>query len=565
MSPSNWRKDWSLMSEFFSGEEISRIGDRLKGLRVENVVYCSFENRYAKSGGLAAVTKAIIPYLEKLPGVRRALLISPFYSRIMKRELLEDTGKRFQVVLGTKRVQAFLLRKENEYFIGADGYFDAHNPDGDPYLYVAGDPEANQRKLLENALFFCKSVPSVLDKLDIRSHVILHLQEWQTAPAALSAKEAMLEGTLESCGCVHTLHNPYDCFIPKKDLATLLVRPERLTKFFTPDRQGITAFQLGLPLSDAPLSTVSGHFAEEFSEDILQTAHFAPHLQDIFKRTRVVGVNNGMFIPFPPEYRDNAALNAASIRGAKKKKRRELLEILASYHPSQRFGSLTYRGESIAKLPDAIPIFVMSGRLDYSQKGYDILLRAIRQFGKDEIKVVLSPPASDDQALAFFRQTAEYCNGNLTVFPMRMEKGYQELQMGASYGLMPSIYEPFGAAVEYMAAGTVTIARATGGLLDQIKDNVSGLLFRETAAHYTLPNIQAFTRTASQPEKRAGNPWSADMVAALAARMRDALDIFKHQPDHYYSMMTEGFKKARTFDWETAARLYLDIYRQTAN
>ena len=564
MIPSNWRKDWSLMSEFFGGEEIGRIEEKLKGLRVENVVYCSFENRYAKSGGLAAVTKAIIPHLGRLPGVRRALLLSPFYPRIMNRERLEDTGKRFQVVLGGKRVQAFLLREENEYFLGADGYFDADNSDRDPYLYVAGDPEANQRKLLENALFFCKAVPSALDKMDIRSHVILHLQEWQTAPLALSAKEAMLEGTLESCGCVHTLHNPYDCFIPQRDLETLVARPERLNRYFTPDRQGITAFQLGLPLSDAPLSTVSGHFAAEFSEDILQTEHFTPHLQGIFKRTRVIGVNNGMFIPFPPEYRDNANLDTASIRRAKEKKRRELLNILDSYHPSQRFGSLTYRGESISKLPDAIPIFVMSGRLDYSQKGYDVLLRAIRQFGKDEIKVVLSPPASDERALAFFRQATKYCNGNLTVFPMRMEKGYQELQMGASYGLMPSIYEPFGAAVEYMAAGTVTIARATGGLLDQIEDNVSGLLFREKTAHYTLPNIQSFTGTASQPEKRAGNPWLVDMVSALTARMRDALDIFTHQPDRYYSIITKGFKKARTFDWDTTARLYLDIYRQAA-
>ena len=552
------------MSEFFSGEEIARIAGRLEGMPVENVVYCSFENRFAKSGGLAAVTKAILPYLGTLPGVRRALLVSPFYPAIMKRELFEDTGKRIRVRLGEREIEAYLLRKGNEYFIGADGYFDAANPDGDPYLYVMGDSEANQRKTLDSALFFCKAVPAVLAALDIKENVILHLQEWQTAPLAFTAKEAMLEGRLESCGCVHTLHNPYDCFIPTEDLELLFIRPERLEGEFSKKREGITAFQLGLPLSDAPLSTVSRNFAAEFNDDILQTQHFAPHLQEIFSRTEVIGVNNGMFIPFPPEYRDIPSITLSSIRRVKEEKRRQLLAILDAYHPAQRFGELTYRGGPITGLPGGIPIFVMSGRLDFSQKGYDILLRAVARFEEDHIKVVLSPPSSDEHALAIFRKTAEQCKGNITVFPMRMEEGYQELQMGGTFGLMPSIYEPFGAAVEYMAAGTVTIARATGGLIDQIDDNISGLLFKEHSARYTIQNIRSFANTATQPEMRVDNPWATDMVSALVKRMRDAIDLFKNRPDRYDAMILAGLEKALTFDWNTSVRLYLDIYRQAA-
>ena len=555
MSPSNWRKDWSLMADFFSGEEIACIEDRLKGLRVENVVYCSFENRYAKSGGLAAVTKAIIPYLGKLPGVRRAILISPFYSHIMKRDLFEDVGERISVKLGRRTVDAFLLRQDNKYFLGAEGYFDADNPDRDPYLYVPGDGEANQRRILENALFFCKAVPAVLATLGIRENVILHLQEWQTAMLALTAKVAMVDGTLDSCGCVHTLHNPYDCYIPGKDLELLGIGQRR---------EGLTAFQLGLPLSDAPLSTVSKHFAREFRDDILQTRHFAPHLQGIFSRTEVVGVNNGMFIPFPSEYQDVPSVTVSGIREVKAEKRRLLLGILDSYRPPQRFGDLTFEGGSITKLPHDIPIFVMSGRLDYGQKGYDILLNAISQFEEDDIKVVLSPPSSDERSLALFRQTAGRCKGNLTVFPMRMEEGYQELQMGSTFGLMPSIYEPFGAAVEYMAAGTVTIARATGGLMDQIGDNTTGLLFREPPDHYTIDNIRAFADTAHQPEIRAENPWAQDMAAALTNRIRDAAELYKNQPDHYDAMILAGLKKALVFDWSTSADLYLDIYQRVS-
>ncbi len=557
---SSWRKDWSLMACFFSGDEIARIAGAFKGMRLENIVYCSFENRFAKAGGLAAVTKAIIPYLGALPGIKKAILISPFYPRIMKRELLDDTGKRLRVRFGKREIEAFLLRHQNEYFIGAEGYFEADNPDGDPYLYVQGDPVANEREILKNALFFCKALPSVLEELDLRENVILHLQEWQTAATSLTVKEAILAGKLTSCACVQTLHNPYDCFIPRKDLERLFIDPARIAGEFS-NRDGITAFQLGLPLSDGPLSTVSRHFATEFSEDILQTQHFAPHLQEIFKRTTIAGINNGMFIPFPPEYRDLSSITASDIQRVKRQKRQELLHILDSYLPSQRFGELNYRENSIIDLPDEIPIFVMSGRLDFSQKGYDVLLRAIAHFGKDEIKVVLSPPSSDKQALAMFRGTAEHCKGNVTVFPMRMEQGYMELQMGSSFGLMPSIYEPFGAAIEYMAAGTVTIARATGGLIDQIDDNVSGLLFKEAPDHYTIHNIRSFAGTADHPEKRAGNPWAGDMEFALVKRMRDAIAIFQTQPELYHSIILNGLKKAAEFDWETSAAQYLEIYR----
>ena len=69
-----------------------------------------------------------------------------------------------------------------------------------------------------------------------------------------------------------------------------------------------------------------------------------------------------------------------------------------------------------------------------------------------------------------------------------------EAQAGATFAVMPSFYEPFGAATEAYLAGTPVIARATGGLTGQVVDHdedkaratgwVSTLLGRDVA---TLP------------------------------------------------------------------------------
>jgi len=48
--------------------------------------------------------------------------------------------------------------------------------------------------------------------------------------------------------------------------------------------------------------------------------------------------------------------------------------------------------------------------------------------------------------------------------PFQNGKRLPRTAIGATFGVMPSIYEPFGSAVEYMANGTVNIGRATGDL-----------------------------------------------------------------------------------------------------
>jgi glycogen synthase len=220
---------------------------------------------------------------------------------------------------------------------------------------------------------------------------------------------------------------------------------------------------------------------------------------------------------------------------------------------------LTYKGRTIMKLPDHVPIIVMTGRLDPLQKGYFVLLRAVEKFAEDEIKVILAPLPARKSDLDYFYEVACKCNGNVTVFPFRMNRGYQELQTGSTFGIMPSVYEPFGAAVEYMANGTVNIGRSTGGLVDQI-DKGCGFLYKEDAVFHTQNNVKAFVESSDLMQTRKTNPWIQSMADNLYEVIIKAVDIYQNHPDNYYRLIKNGFRKAGYFSWKKSARKYYKIY-----
>jgi len=568
----SWHKDWSLMGLFFTAEETERIHSRLAALQFENLVFASLENRFARSGGLAAVTINTLPWLQHINGFKRALLVSPFYPKIMAQAPLEDTGQRVSILFGQRLVEVEIWSYSaahrspvpgavTEYFLRAEGFFTAENPLNDPYGYLLDQPEGNDAALRTNSLFFCKALPAVLAALSLTDHTLVHAQEWQTALLALTIKEALCEERLQGCAVVFTIHNPYDSYFPAAELMKI-AGPARKVRIEHMLSRGATAWQIGLQLADGPITTVSRNFAREFTHDPIHTEHFAPHLQSIFQRGGVFGIANGPFMPFSDHFPKRERHTIKEIARIKKAQRAELLQVLEHYTPPQRFGRLLWQGGAITSLPDAVPILVMSGRLDPGQKGYDLLLQAIERFTLDEIKVVLTPMATRSSDLDYFYQVAARYDGNLTVFPIRMQQGYQALQSGSTFGLMPSIYEPFGAAIEYMVSGTAVIARDTGGLSDQITNDVNGILFRERPDYYSGERIRDFAAASAIVQWRKTNPWVLDMVDALEAALRRAIRLYQEQPDDYYAMIRQGFARAGEFSWEKNAREYGEVYEQ---
>lgn len=574
MDLKGWKRDWTLMSVFFNGKEIAQITEKLKNMKIENVAFCSLENRFAKSGGLASVITNTLPYIKEVNHIPEVLLLTPYYPNIINRSKVSATGISFNVSYNNKTVPVKLYKyisnyrqpskgKLNEYYLKANGFFGSGKKFGDPYGYDENDMDRNITVLSENALFFSKAVPLAMKALGITENIVFHLHEWQTALISLTAKEAMANGALDSCGTVQTIHNSFDSTFSWGLLTRLLDKSKRPKVVEFPG-EGLTAYQIGLQMVDAPITTVSNNFAKEFTTDVLQTRHFAPHLQNIFRISGVYGINNGMFVDFSPQFPKREKHSIKQVREIKLKNRHNLLRVLSRYKPAERFGELTYKGKTITSLPDNVPIVVMSGRLDTAQKGYDILLRAIERFAEDEIKVVLTPMPVIWDDLDYFYEVACKCKGNLTVFPIKMQKGYSELQTGATFGVMPSIYEPFGAAIEYMACGTVVIGRATGGLMDQL-DGKCGFLYKENAVFYTPENIKAFIEAGRILQTRKTNALAQNMADNLYEVLRKAVNLYKNDNDKYYKMVLSGFKKAARFNWETNAKDYYKVYEMIRN
>jgi glycogen synthase len=570
MSLKRWKRDWALMSVFFNGDEIALITEKTRHLKINNVVYCSFENRFAKAGGLASVATNILPYLKEANSIPEVLLMTPFYPEIMDQSKLVSTGKTFNLTFFNKAVKVgiyeYKLKYDSpvkgiikEYYLKAEGFFNTNKKLRNPYVYYEVDRQLNDRAMNENALFFCKAVPFALKALGIKKDIVFHLNEWQTALIALTSKEAMVNRVLESCASVQTIHNSYDAPL-FRELLRMTEDESRRQNIAGFPGEGLTAYQIGLQLVDAPVTTVSSNFARELTTDIIQTKYYAPHLQNILKKNPPAGINNGTFVDFSSEFPKRERHTVDEMRRIKLKNRKALLKTLSTYKPEGFFGELTYRGRTINKLPDKVPVIAMSGRLDPVQKGYDIILKAVEKFSEDEIKLVLTPLPVHKSDLDYFYEIACKCRGNVIVFPGRMDKGYHELQTGSTFGIMPSIYEPFGASVEYMSRGTVNIGRSTGGLIDQIDDEC-GFLFKEDAVFYTLENVQDFTESEDIVQMRKKNPWVQSMAENLNTVLKKAIDIYQNHPDEYYRMILNGFKKAKDFNWENNAKQYYRVYQ----
>jgi glycogen synthase len=113
-----------------------------------------------------------------------------------------------------------------------------------------------------------------------------------------------------------------------------------------------------------------------------------------------------------------------------------------------------------------------------------------------------------------------------------------------------------------MVNGTVNIARKTGGLVNQIQHKKDGFLYRENPKFYTLDNIKAFARTNDAVQKRGRNPWVQSMADELYKAIKEAIDIYQNHADDYYRLIIEGFKQARTFTWQRAAKAYFNVYQK---
>ncbi len=571
------------------------------------VVFVTFETEFAKSGGLGAVMGLLPKQMAQHEG---CLVIAPYFDHITNLDKLVERDKiqsyatraSFSLSIGGETYPVAVIEVVGRdgfttYLISSKGFFTAPV---DPYTNPRDptrpmDPNTNPirpDKLVEDALFLCAALPRVLEALDCSDGIVLHLQDWETACAAQAVRRDRDVGQV--C-CVLTLHNPYDRYLGavKSDVAAALISHLGLK------RENVLTQMI--PLMVGPILTVSETFARELVSDPLHTQVFAPHLQPLLEDRGVKGVDNGLFgervFPFSPEAREQAEQgNFDAIQREKWERRQDLAEVLDAYQ--QELAQMVDPnreawGDDLDLSDPWKPVFLMMGRDDPRQKGFDVIVEAIRHLPPNSARYIFTPIPGDEglKGLAFLRHLARERPGEVKAFPFRLSpEAFGALQKGSSYMVMGSLYEPFGAANEAYLTGMPVVARATGGLLQQVvpysaaglsqfgqmlvssyrgaDDPPTGFLFREPS---TPANVQGWRRIVDcaywhQETKgdriadRRGTALFDGMVSGAVAALEAAIQLYTSNQARYAEMIYRGFQMLDQFSWDRAVSEYRHLY-----
>ena len=188
-------------------------------------------------------------------------------------------------------------------------------------------------------------------------------------------------------------------------------------------------------------------------------------------------------------------------------------------------------------LLDDVPLFGVVSRLT-PQKGLDLVLAGLPDLMAADGQLALLGAGDADLERGFAIAAAQYRRR------IGVEIGYDEslshlIIGGADVIIMPSRFEPCGLTQLYaLRYGTLPLVRRVGGLADTVID----------------ANAQSLADGVAT-----GFAFDGDNTEALIAAVRRADDLFG-QREVWQRMMRQAM--AQDFSWDTAARRYLDIYRQ---
>jgi glycosyltransferase involved in cell wall biosynthesis len=476
------------------------------------------------------------------------------------------------------------------YFLDIDYRTESHGPvfAGKRHPY-----DVSKEALLRDSLLFgaaaAEALPAIARHRGTKATSVewnLIAQNWEAAPALLAfSSQWVIPGR-----CHLTLHNSYDEFASTVDLSGVGIDPSRCP--------GGAILERAFSIIEQPAFTVSDQFALDLTQDLVQREVMVSHLQADLNRYPVFGVDNGPFKAL--------ALGDADLRGAaigdfgplerwKSSNREKALSALDAHTETE---DEPVWGDKSRFRRDESPWFVMAGRDDPRQKGYDVAAAAVESYltehrDKPGCAQFLFFPIPGDEGLPgleFLKTLAANFPQDVLVFPFIWEAVFTATLQGAAFGLIPSLFEPFGMANEfYLAGGCVGIGRATGGNLEQIvplratsafsravqvradrchglSAHPTGILFRERdGIASACRDWQAIND--AQYDKKGGSPSRVsqrrsfavfrEMAAELRIAIEDGIRVYRREPELYNRMLAEGVAHIqRTFSWQRAGQEY---------
>ncbi|HKD42014.1 MAG TPA: glycogen synthase GlgA [Myxococcaceae bacterium] len=461
---------------------------------------------FSKTGGLADVSHALPTALASRG--HQLLVVTPQYRSVKSADLKRlgeirlrfPFGEESAVVRGTN-----LSNRHRVAFLDHPGFYAR-----DGIYRGTKEYTDNHRRFA----FLSIGALSVAQVLQFNPEII-HLNDWQTALAALALDRGYRGTSLDNASSLLTIHNvAYQGVFPKAAMSELglpweLFKPEGV-EFY----DQVNFLKAGIVFSDA-LTTVSPRYAQE-----IQTPELGFGLDTILSRRRedLYGILNGV------DYREwNPGTDRflrhhfrASDLSHKEQLKRELLRRLGLAAPPP---------------PARIPVFAIVSRL-VSQKGIDLVLQALPWILESELYVVVL--GSGDRTFEQgFLQLRDRWPEKIAVKIGFDAKLAHLFEAGSDFFLMPSRYEPCGLNQMYsLRYGTVPVVRATGGLDDTVADiaspNGTGVKF----APYT--------------------------ASALAAAIHRALDLYA-DPARLDEVRRRGMKADHS--WAVSAQRYEELYQ----
>jgi starch synthase len=464
---------------------------------------------FAKTGGLADVTAALLRYLAGQG--HDVKLLMPFYGKLARgswRFEPEPRLQRMRLEFGTKaygfsvcktalpksRAEVHFLQS-NELF-GREGIY---TWDRDEHVRFA--------LLARGALEICQWLQWAPD--------VIHCNDWHTGLLPLYLKAAYAWDRLfERTRTVLTIHNiGYQGVFAAETLHELGLGAHAHLLHQEDLRAGkINFLKTGVIYADA-LTAVSETYARE-----IQTRDFGMGLQDLLRARAdsVVGIVNGV---------DYAEWDPATD-----------LKIPQRYSARDLGGKRICRERLLARMglaPSATaPVFGIVSRLT-GQKGIELLPEVLPALLRRDVRLCVLG-SGEERYEQWFHWLHAAFPGKASFWAGYDDELAHWIEAGSDFFLMPSLYEPCGLNQMYsLRYGTVPIVRRTGGLADTVEPfdpatkQGTGFLFEEF-----------------EP-------------AALQRAIGRALECYS-DPDAWRAIVQNGM--ARDFSWERQGKRYVELY-----
>ncbi len=451
---------------------------------------------FVKTGGMADVVGSLAEQLSKI-GVHSEVMM-PLYPAIKEKyHLLLKERAMQKITYGDETYPVTLHvyddKITNYYFLESYAFFDR-----DDKIYGYGDDG-------DRFAFFSKAAVAFLDAVDEMPDII-HIHDWHMGLVPLLLKRQDMNKNIST---LLTIHNIEYQGIHESIIAERLQIADEI-----PVGGTMNFLELGINHADK-ISTVSETYRDE-----LKYEYYSKNLMDaINRRDRdFYGILNGLSQDVDPK---------------------DDLDIQSPYDQKDVFEKKPLNKHDLQtrmniKTGDDMFVIGMVTRIA-EQKGFDIIIPALREFLSDEHTEFVLLGTGDDDYVRKLKTLED-------LYPDRvaLNIGYDAtkptyIYAGADVFLMPSRYEPCG--IGQMIAlryGTIPIVRQTGGLND------------------TIEHFNVTTRRGN------GFKFYNYDVESLRFQLENTKKIFDNHGDAWKQLISNAMRSR--FSFETTTKAYHDLY-----